>query len=139
MADIIGILAFALHATHKIYNIVESIKDAPNEIQALRDDALRVRGFLQELLNSPNEDRRVRQVNPGDLPDQQTEALVKHARGITAIADTFIAKATIPRNDGTYEVRKLKWPFYACQAKKLSKQFRSFYQSLTAVFTVSTS
>ena len=49
----------------------------------------------------------------------------------------------IPRatttDDGTYIVKRLKWPCYVGEAKRLSEQFKAFYASLTAVYTVSTS
>ena len=51
MADVIGILGFALHAAHKVYNVIQSIQDAPSDVRALRDNAFQVHGFLEDLLD----------------------------------------------------------------------------------------
>lgn len=139
MADVVGILGFALHAAHKIYNVIESIKDAPSDIQTLRDDALQVHGFLHKLLDSNKEGELSSALCTGDLRDGQIDSLVKKAEIITKTVDKFIKKTTTERESGTYEVKKLKWPLYAGEAKKLSEQFKAFYSSLTAVYTISTS
>lgn len=139
MADVVGILGFALHAAHKIYNVIESIKDAPSDIRTLRDEALQVHGFLDKLLDSKKEGELSSALCPGDLRDGQINTLVKNAETITKTVDNFIKKTTTEKDGGTYEVKKLKWPFYAGEAKKLSEQFKAFYSSLTAVYTVSTS
>ena len=141
MADVIGILGFALHAAHKVYTIIESIKDAPGEIQALRDDALQVHGFLEKLLGSQDGSSEG-QSGPsgmGNVQDSQIDALVRKARALTDTVDTFFNKTTTKKDDGTYVVKKLRWPLYTGEAKKLSEQFKSFHLSLTAVYTVLTS
>ena len=141
MADVIGILGFALHAAHKVYTMVESIKDAPGEIQALRDDALQVHGFLEKLLGSQNEDAEGKgePLRMGNVQDPQIDALVRKARALTDTVDTFFNKTTTKKDDGTYVVKKLRWPLYTGEARKLSEQFKSFHLSLTAVYTVLTS
>ena len=139
MADVIGILGFALHAAHKVYTILESIKDAPSEIQALRDEAFQVHSFLETIQNSQDVGGRRVPLHVNDVQDSQIEALVKRAQHIEATFDKFISKVTTRKDNGTYEVKKLKWPLYAGEAKNLSEQFKAFYVSLTAVYTVSTS
>lgn len=56
MADALGILGFALHAAHKIYDIAQTLKDAPEEIRALQTEAALVRAFLPDLLTSLEHD-----------------------------------------------------------------------------------
>ena len=46
MADVIGILGFALHAAHKVYDIVQTIKDAPEAVRTLGKEASRVEARL---------------------------------------------------------------------------------------------
>ncbi|PSR75721.1 hypothetical protein PHLCEN_2v9012 [Hermanssonia centrifuga] len=52
MADIIGIIAFVGHIVHKIVDIVKEIKDAPEDITALRDDAAEIGYLLRQLQQS---------------------------------------------------------------------------------------
>ena len=67
MTDVVGILGFTLHAAHKVYTIIESIKDSPNEIQALRDDAFQVHGFLKKVLDPSGEaEGNTKLAPPGD-------------------------------------------------------------------------
>ena len=139
MADVLGILGFALHAAHKVYTIIESIKDAPNEIQALRDDAFQVYGFLEKVLSSLDEGGRSNHLRAEIVEDPQIDALLKKAQAMTSVVNAFIKKTTTQKDDGTYAVKKLTWPLYAADAKKLSEEFKAFYVSLTAAYTVSTS
>lgn len=139
MVGILGALSFALHAAHKVYNIIESIKDAPSDIQDLRDDAFQVHGFLKKLLGSQDEGGQSGPLHVGDATDPQIDALVKKAKVITTTIDMFISKTTTKKDDGTHAVKKLKWPLYTGEAKKLSEQFKAFYASLTAAYTISTS
>ena len=110
MADVIGILGFALHAAHKVYTIIESIKDAPGEIQALRDDALQVHGFLEKLLGSQDQGSGGEggPLRMGNVQDPQIDALVRMARALTDTVDTFFNKTTTKKDDGTYIVKKLR-------------------------------
>lgn len=53
MADaasaIIGIVAFGLHAAHKVYEVIDSIKDAPTDVLALKHDAKEIGSLLLQL------------------------------------------------------------------------------------------
>lgn len=139
MADVIGILGFALHAAHKVYTVIESIKDAPNDIKALRDDAFQVHGFLTKLLGSQDEGEQSGPLRVADVKDPQIAALVKKAQVISDTVEKFLSKTTTKKDDGTHAVKKLKWPLYAGEAKNLSEQFKAFYVSLTAAYAISTS
>ena len=139
MADVLSILAFALHAAHKVYNIVEGIKGAPRDVQALRDDAFQVQEFLQTLLDSRDDESEHGLQRVGSIRSPQVNALLTKAETLTSMVDAFMKKTTTHRSGGTYTVKRFKWPLHSGEAKKLSKQFRAFYTSLTAVYTVSTS
>ena len=138
MADIVGVLSFAFHATHKVWATIEPIRSAPSDIQALRDDALQVHELLTKVLGVQERGGQQIPLHATDYRDVQVDALVKSTQRVTALADTFISKATVQRDDGTYQVRKLAWPLYAGEARKLSAQFRAFYASLSAFYAVST-
>ena len=138
MADIVGVLSFAFHATHKVWATIESIRSAPSDIQALRDDALQVHELLTKILGAQERGGQQIPLRTADERNVQVDTLVKSARRVTALADTFISKATVQRDDGTYQVRKLAWLLYAGEARKLSAQFRAFYTSLSAPYAVST-
>lgn len=139
MADVLGILGFVLHAAHKVYTVIESIKDAPTDIQALHDDAFQVHGLLKKLLGSQDEGGESCPPRAGDVDDPQIDALVKKAQAITAKVEVFISKTMAQKADGKRVIKKLKWPLYAGEAKALSEQFKAFYLSLTAAYTISTS
>ena len=119
MADVIGILSFALHAAHKVYNIIESIKDAPEVIQALRDDALQVHGFLERFL-----DEQASRSCLDHAAEPQVAALVRKAERLATAVTNFLDKATAQKSNGTHEVKRVKWPLYAGEARKLSEDFR---------------
>ena len=46
-----SILVFALHATRRVVAILGSIEDAPEDVQALREDAFQVHGRLNKVLD----------------------------------------------------------------------------------------
>ena len=139
MADVIGILGFALHAAHKVYNIIQSIQDAPSDVRALRDNAFQVHGFLEDLLDKQTKGESGHSPLSRDDQSAAVAALVEQARDIVAAANKFIEKTTEPNEDGTYSVKKLQWLLKPGKAKALAEQFRSFYIQLTAVYTVSSS
>lgn len=47
MADPIGIIASTLHAAHRVYQLIEKIKEAPEEIRGLQTQAARVHTLLK--------------------------------------------------------------------------------------------
>ena len=138
MAEVVGILGIAFHAATKVIHIIKSIKDAPSEIQALREDAVQVHGFLDKLLCSQDEGpgEENGSLHTGNVQDPQIAALVKKAQVLTTTVDTFISRTAVQKDDKSFAVKKLKWLRYTGEAKKLSKQFRSFHLSLTAAYSV---
>ena len=139
MADVIGILGFALHAAHKVYNVIQSIKDAPNDVRALRDNAFQVHGFLDDLLNKQVKGESGHSPLSRDDQSAGVATLVEQARDIVTTANKFIEKTTEPKDDGTYRVKRVQWLLKPGKAKTLAEQFRSFYVRLTAIYTVSSS
>ena len=138
MADIIGILNFALHAAHKVYDVVQKIKDAPTIVQALGKEASRVMALLTVMLPGagPTSEQSLflRNVN-----NNLVGTLVEDAKELEAAVKSLLAKVTTQRDDGTIKVKKSRWLFSAGEAEKLSARFQAFYGSLTAVYAVVTS
>lgn len=131
MADVLGILGFALHAAHKIYDIVETIKDAPEEIRGLQTQASLVRAFLPDLISALEHDRHHSSYSHGI----QLEILVKQATDLKASVDRFVGKVTKERTDGSHEIRKLAYLFRASGGQELREQFKEFLTLLNAVNT----
>lgn len=138
MADPIGILTSALDVARKVYDIVQTIKDAPDTIKALEKETGRVRGLLAKML-SPSSDRPPIVSQNTDVEDPQVKALLDDATELTATVEAFLAKATKRNEDGTHKVKKVRWPFHAAEAGQLAERFRVFYMLLVAVCSVSTS
>ena len=136
MADVIGILSFALHAAHKVYDIVQTIKDAPDAVRALGKEAARVKGLLTVMLPQPNGEPSPLLRNDGN---PLVKSLVDDAQELETAVEALLAKAVRRKEDGTHAVRKSRWIFYTGEAEKLSAQFQAFYGSLTAVYAVVTS
>lgn len=134
MADAIGILGFALHAAHKIYDVVQTIKDGPDEIEALQTEAERVRGFLSDLIDGMRMDDTEQALQ--ERASAQFRALVKEARKLTESANSLLDKSTARKEDGSYRVTKMMWPLYAGSAKKLAEEFKHFNLSLCAVLAM---
>ena len=135
MADILGILGFALHAAHKIYDVVQTIKDAPDTVRALGQEALRVKTLLAVMLPGPDGEL-YGSLLLRNVDNPLVRTLADDARELEAAVDALLAKAIRHNEDGTHEVRKARWLFYVGEAEKLSRQFQTFYGSLTAVYVV---
>ena len=130
MADVIGILSFALHAAHKVYDVVQTIKDAPDAVRALGKEASRVKGLLTVMLPQPNGEPSPLLRNDGN---PLVKSLVEDAQELEAAVEVLLAKVTRQKEDGTHEIRKARWILHAGEVEKLSTQFHVFYGSLTAV------
>ncbi len=129
MADPLGIITSTLHAAHKVYEIVKTIKDAPEEIQALQDQA--------HLLDS---------ILPGmsDFLQRAGEStsmslLAAKAGKLNASVERFLNKATKMSPRGERKVKKLKWWFNADEAKSLTGKLSVFYGALSASHSIESS
>ena len=132
MADVVGILGFALHAAHKIYDALETIKDAPDEIKTLQSQAALVRAFLPNIQCAFEVDQHDRAL----FNDLQLQVLLEHARKLRDGVDVFLAKVTRLKADGSYEIRKTTYLFRVSDGRQLQKQFKRFLILLTAINTV---
>ena len=137
MADPIGILTSALDVATKIYDIVKTIKDAPETIKRLERESSKVKGLLSKLFPSGSRPSAV--LEKADMEDPEMVALIEDARALTAAVETFMEKSTKQKDDGSRKVKTLLWPFRSGDADDLSDRFKAFYSSLAAVLAVSTS
>ena len=115
MADVLGILGFALHAAHKVYDLVQTVRDGPDAVQTLGKEASRVKGLLTLMLSAPTGDISSIQSNENSL----VETLVENAKQLDASVQVFLAKATTQQQDGRPKVKKLRWILHAGEAEKL--------------------
>ena len=136
MADVIGILSVALSTAQRLYDIVQTVKDAPNTVCTLGAEACKVKGLLQTMLSLPN--------GASSIVLQNTEQplvkmLVQDAELLTFAVESFLEKATRLREDGTREVKALRWLLNSAKAEELSNRFKTLYSSLSAVYAMFTS
>lgn len=132
-ADVIGILGFALHAAHKVYDFVETIKDAPEEIRALQKQALFVCSFIPELQNSLNQTN-----SPSLARSTQLQMLEEEGTELELSVEKFLDKVTKKRQDGLREMNKIsrvKYWFRTSGGQELRERFKDFLLHLTAVYT----
>lgn len=131
MADAIGILGFALHAAHKVYDLIDQIRDAPNVIRVLKIEAWRVRALLTRLRDDLQNNR---------LPAEEEllRPLLEEAEQLTAATETFLKKVTKEASSmlEQSDVNKIRWLLYAKHGKKLSEQYRGFHLSHGSVYAV---
>ena len=138
MADVIGILNFALHAAHKVYDVVQTLKHAPDAARALGKEASRVKGLLTTIIPEPESNSQPSPVLRS-VDNPLVKSLVEDAQELETAVNVLLAKVTRQKEDGTHEIRKARWIFHAGEVEKLSAQFQVFYGSLTAVYAVATS
>ena len=136
MADAIGILGFVLHVAHRIYDVVEKIRDAPQEIRELQREASRVGTLLSHLrdtlANGAEKNSRA------DDNEDAIHVLADEANELVQQAEQFLGKVTKSASHDSEHlgVHKVKWPFYAARGKQLAEKFRGFYLSLCALYSV---
>lgn len=132
-ADVIGILGFALHAAHKVYDFVETIKDAPGEIRALQKQASFVCSFIPELQKTLNQPQQLSLAK-----STQLQMLEEEGRALEESVEKFLDKVTKKKQDGSREMNKfsrIKYWFRASGGQELRDQFKDFLLHLTAVNT----
>ncbi|PSR72036.1 hypothetical protein PHLCEN_2v12102, partial [Hermanssonia centrifuga] len=124
----------ALHAVHRLYEVVRTIRDAPEEIQALQGQAQ----LLENILPRPSD------VLQREDDSISIALLVSKARNLTLSVDKFLDKATTTLQ-GKRKVKKLKWLFNADEAKEFvegvlriafcEESFASIHDHLHGSFT----
>lgn len=135
-ADALGILGFSLHAIHKAYDIFESIKDAPEDIQVLKSEAGRVKNFIPQLLDALQDGM----INPvAARSNTQLQELLQDIQKLTDESDKFLCRVTKKRQDDAVAVKKIKWIFNAAECTDLTTRYKNFYLSLCTVYTIMTS
>lgn len=137
-ADVIGILSSALHAAHKLYDIIQLVKNAPDDMDALQVEVRRVRSILIQSVQMPEDVTRDERNVLGSVTGLRAD-LIQQARQWTEGANQFVEKATKAKEDGSREVNKWMWPLRAADAKKLADESRRFYQAVSAVYSIDTS
>lgn len=118
----------------KIYDVVQSIKKAPEAIRELETQILLVQSTLEELKHE------LEGREDAELIDGSTEPLIKmleRARQLSEKANEFLEKATTKTGNARRKVRKLKWVLCdESDAKELAEKFHMFHGSLNTVLTV---
>ncbi|PSS01013.1 hypothetical protein PHLCEN_2v4088 [Hermanssonia centrifuga] len=137
MADgasaIIGIVAFGLNAAHKVYEVIDNIKDAPTDVLALKHDAKQIASLLLQLQELHILDSAV---VPLSVDIVVLRKLFENALGEVEL---FIDKVAELRRDGEIRVRKLQWVLKGGRSKRLRESLRSLKTSIIAVLAASTS
>ena len=123
MADVVGILGFTLHAAHKIYNLMNTFRDAPDEYKSLQKEADRAHRYLPRLADSPR----------SIWTDAQS--LAEEAEKLAQDTYDFLEKVARRNPDGTYRPKKRMFArsLWTGDAKRLAKSFARFNQSLGVV------
>ncbi|THG95146.1 hypothetical protein EW026_g6453 [Hermanssonia centrifuga] len=125
MADPVGIIAFGLHAIHKVYDVYQKIKSAPEEIKALREDAAVLEGILP----------KIKEVLAREPDSGSIAVLVSRAQELIASVEKFIEAAT-KAVEGRQKVKKVRWMFKSDEANELVERFRRFYGSFSVILSV---
>ncbi|PSR74278.1 hypothetical protein PHLCEN_2v9973 [Hermanssonia centrifuga] len=128
MADPLGIITSALHAAHKVYEVVKTIKDAPEEIQSLQDQVELLYSILPRINDFPH--------RAGE--SASISLLVAKAEELNSSLDKFLNKTT-KISQGKRKVKKLKWWFNADEAKSLTGKLSVFYGALSALHSIESS
>ena len=126
MADPIEIIDKALWASKKVYGIVKSIKDAPEELKALDREVSRVVPVLEHLFETlgrrAEEEDRIRDVTA-------LHGLCDDARELIGKANGFLGM----NRDGTYKLQKkdwAKWIVKTSNREGLTKKFQKLNDSI---------
>ena len=132
MVDL-GTLQNVYTVAKQIYDVVQSIRNAPEAIRELERQAVLVQGVLGTL-QSDLEGR-----GDAELVDWSTEpclSMIERAQELVKEAEKFLKKATKEKDDGRKTVRKLEWIFFAqSDAQVLATKFQTFYGSLCVVYS----
>ena len=134
MVDPIGILGFAIHAAYRVYQLIENIREAPEEIGGLQKEVSRVRA----LLNGLRED-----LQNGRLSMEQDllKPLLDEAEQLTAATERFLKTVTKKNlsDSGRADVDKIRWLLHPGYGKKIGEQYSRFYISHSSVYMVALS
>lgn len=127
-----GTLQNIYTVSKKIYDIIQSIKEAPDAIRQLERQIVVVRGAF-EALKRELEDRADADT---DLiwSTEPCQQMLGRANELTEEAEVFLKKATKKKEDGPMQVRKVGWVLFSeSDARKLATKFLEFNVSLGAI------
>ena len=127
-ADVIGILGFALHAAHKIYDIVQDVREAPEKVRKLKEEASDI-SRLYEQLGIRRDSVEGLILPPG---------LAERGEDLLKAGEEFVDKVTKLAGDGTRNVKTIKWMFKITRATKLEEAFTKFRRELTDACVITT-
>ena len=136
-ADIIGILGFALHAAHKLYEYGQRWLAAPEELQALLVEVNRVQGLLQQMIHGSQCEGM--DANPVLDVLRFHPDLIEQIRRLAEASNTFVDKMTKTFKDGSRHVQRTRWTLKASDAKDLTTKFQALYSAVSAIYAVNAS
>ena len=132
MADPIEIIQTAITVAQKIRNVVKSIKDGPQEIQALGRETTRLHGILGELVKDLD-DRTNEDTMDWSLKPLQMSLI--EARTLAEDVNTFFDKVLDQKVDGSSSLNIVNWLRHGSvtKVKEMVARFDRFYLSLSMV------
>lgn len=129
---LIGIIAFGLEVVEKVHHILETVKEAPEQLQLLRDRSYDVHFVLLQL----------KQAHDGGQLDRLSDTpYLNHLRHRSEEqlrkVQQFVDKVVVhPRNGGDVKVAKFKWLMNHSQYKELLERLEELNASFTAIMTI---
>ena len=130
-ADVIGILSFALHAAHKVYDLYQMFKDAPDGLRTLHHEARLLRE-AEPILRKLDADYEQNHATHGGSSDSTLHGhwkrLFEDAEGLHQGTEALVKKVTRDGDIGTWQ--KVKWVWYAKDGEELTMKFREFRESV---------
>ena len=128
---LIGIIAFGLEVVEKVHHILEAIKDAPEQLQLLRDRSLDVEFILLQLKQAHDN---------GELNRMENTPYLSRLRGRSEEqlrkVQQFLDKVVTVRNGGDMQVAKIRWLINHGQFKELLERLEELNVSFTAIMTI---
>lgn len=133
--DVIGVLGFALHTSHRLYKLGKKWVDAPQEMRDLLVEVGHVQGILKQALEA-----NVTNDAGSRLPDvlRFHQGLIQQMEELADAAHAFVERMTTVNNDGTREVNRFKWTFKASEVRDLTTKFQALYGAISAIYAVNT-
>lgn len=129
MADPIGIITSALHASRRIYETLKTISDAPEEIQTLQLQASMVGSFLPNVLEMVEHD----QTHDALSGPEQLQILLTQAQGFQDAAQTFLTK--VAKGSSSDLRSRIKYTIRASSGRELQQRYQGLLITLIAVTT----
>lgn len=137
MADpisIVSAIATGLHATHKLYDLVEGIRDAPREIQNVSVDSRSICDILDTLKRFLDENK------DSELPTEIIQSLHIPLEETRWAAEELVGKIRpFVTEKGDLKKSKwtgIKWSYYQKDVKQLAAQLSNGKSTLNMTLAV---